>query len=39
MEMLQLQEAVNQQNRFFTTLSNIEKAEHDTLRNTIGNLK
>jgi hypothetical protein len=39
MEMLQLQEAVNQQNRFFTTVSNIEKAEHDTLRNTIGNMK
>jgi hypothetical protein len=36
---LQLQEAVNAQNRQFSVLSNIEKSEHDTLKNTISNLR
>jgi hypothetical protein len=36
---LQLQEAVNAQNRTFTALSNVLKAEHDTVKTAIGNIR
>jgi hypothetical protein len=36
---LQIQETVNQQNRSYTTLSNVLKAEHDTVKNAIGNIR
>jgi hypothetical protein len=36
---LQLQEAVNAQNRHFSVLSNVMKSEHDTVKNAIGNLR
>lgn len=36
---LQVQEAVNAQNRSFTTLSNVLKAEHDTVKTAIGNIR
>jgi hypothetical protein len=36
---LQIQETVNQQNRSFTTVSNVLKTEHDTVKNAIGNLR
>jgi hypothetical protein len=36
---LQIQEAVNAQNRTFTTLSNVLKAEHDTVKTAIGNIR
>ena len=36
---LQIQEQVNAQNREFTTLSNVLKAEHDTVKNAIGNIR
>lgn len=36
---LQIQEAVNAQNRSFTTLSNVIKAEHDTVKTAIGNIR
>lgn len=36
---LQIQEAVNAQNRSFTTLSNVLKAEHDTVKTAIGNIR
>ena len=35
---LQIQEAVNAQNRSFTALSNVIKAEHDTVKTAIGNI-
>jgi hypothetical protein len=35
---LQVQETVNAQNRSFTTLSNVMKAEHDTVKTAIGNI-
>ncbi|MBV9948999.1 MAG: hypothetical protein JOZ69_19275 [Myxococcales bacterium] len=35
---LQLQEQVDAQNRNFTTLSNVLKAEHDTAKSAIGNI-
>ena len=35
---LQLQEAVNAQNRQFSALSNVLKTAHDTVKNAIGNL-
>jgi hypothetical protein len=36
---LRIQEEVNAQNRSFTTLSNILKAEHDTVKTAIGNIR
>ena len=36
---LQIQEAVNAQNRAFTVTSNVLKAEHDTVKNAIGNIR
>jgi hypothetical protein len=36
---LQIQEEVNAQNRSFTALSNVLKAEHDTVKTAIGNIR
>lgn len=36
---LQVQEQVNAQNRSFTTLSNVLKAQHDTVKTAIGNIR
>ncbi len=36
---LQVQETVNAQNRSFTTLSNVLKAQHDTVKTAIGNIR
>jgi hypothetical protein len=36
---LQIQEEVNAQNRSFTALSNVLKAEHDTVKTAIGNVR
>ncbi len=36
---LQIQEQVNAQNRSFTALSNVLKAEHDTVKTAIGNVR
>ncbi len=36
---LQIQEAVNAQNRTYSALSNVLKTEHDTVKNAIGNLR
>jgi hypothetical protein len=36
---LKVQEDVNAQNRTFTTLSNVLKAEHDTVKTAIGNIR
>lgn len=36
---LQIQEEVNAQNRTFSTLSNVMKAEHDTVKTAIGNIR
>lgn len=36
---LQLQEQVNAQNRSFTTMSNVMKAEHETVKTAIGNIR
>ena len=36
---LQIQEEVNAQNRTFSTLSNVLKAEHDTVKTAIGNIR
>jgi hypothetical protein len=36
---LQIQEEVNAQNRSFTVLSNVLKAEHDTVKTAIGNIR
>ena len=36
---LQIQEAVNAQNRSFSALSNVLKAEHDTVKTAIGNIR
>jgi hypothetical protein len=36
---LQIQEQVNEQNRSFSTLSNVLKAEHDTVKTAIGNIR
>ncbi len=35
---LQLQEQVNQQNRTYSALSDVLKAEHDTVKTAIGNI-
>jgi hypothetical protein len=39
MSYLQVQETVNAQNRSFTTLSNVMKAQHDTVKTAIGNIR
>jgi len=39
LEMLALQEQVQQENRRFTTASNVLKARHDTVRSAIGNIR
>ncbi len=36
---LQIQEQVNAQNRTFSALSNVMKAEHDTVKTAIGNIR
>jgi len=36
---LQVQERVNAENRSFTTLSNVLKAEHETVKTAIGNIR
>jgi hypothetical protein len=36
---LQVQEQVNAQNRSFTTLSNVLKAQHETVKTAIGNIR
>lgn len=36
---LEIQERVNAQNRSFTTISNLLKAEHDTVKTAIGNIR
>ena len=36
---LQIQEQVNAENRSFSTLSNVLKAEHDTVKTAIGNIR
>lgn len=36
---LQIQEQVNAQNRSFSALSNVLKAEHDTVKTAIGNIR
>jgi len=36
---LQIQEQVNAQNRSFTALSNVLKAEHETVKTAIGNIR
>ena len=36
---LQIQESINAQNRSFTALSNVLKAEHDTVKTAIGNIR
>ncbi len=36
---LQLQEEVSAENRSYTTLSNVLKARHDTVKNAIGNIR
>ena len=36
---LRIQEEVNAQNRTFSTLSNVLKAEHDTVKTAIGNIR
>lgn len=36
---LQVQESVNAQNRSFTTISNLLKAQHDTVKTAIGNIR
>jgi hypothetical protein len=36
---LRIQEEVNAQNRSFTALSNVLKAEHDTVKTAIGNIR
>lgn len=36
---LQIQERVNAENRSFTTISNVLKAEHETVKTAIGNIR
>ncbi|HVH48130.1 MAG TPA: hypothetical protein VM925_37610 [Labilithrix sp.] len=36
---LRIQETINAQNRSFTALSNVMKAEHDTVKTAIGNIR
>ena len=39
LQMLALQQKVQQDNQQFTTLSNVMKAEHDTVKTAIGNIR
>jgi hypothetical protein len=39
MQMLQLQEEVQTENRRFTTLSNVVRARHDTAKAAVGNIR
>jgi len=39
MYFLQIQERVNAENRSFTTISNVLKAEHETVKTAIGNIR
>lgn len=39
LQMLALQQRVQQDNQQFTTLSNVMKAEHDTVKTAIGNIR
>jgi hypothetical protein len=39
MQMLALQEEVQQENRRFTTLTNVVRARHDTAKGAIGNIR
>lgn len=39
MQMLAVQQKMNEQNQFFTTVSNVMKAEHDTVKTAIGNIR
>jgi len=39
MQMLRIQQEVQQQNQQFTTMSNVMKAEHDTVKTAIGNIR
>ncbi len=39
MQMLSLQEEVQQENRRFTTLTNVVRARHDTAKGAIGNIR
>jgi hypothetical protein len=39
MQMLALQEEVQQENRRFTTLSNVVRASHDTAKAAVGNIR
>src|SRR5690606_13482343 len=36
---LQLQERISQENRAYTTVSNVLKARHETVKNAIGNIR
>ena len=36
---LQLQERISAESRAYSTLSNILKARHDTIKNAIGNIR
>lgn len=36
---LSLQERISQENRMFTTVSNVLKARHETVKNAIGNIR
>jgi len=36
---LELQERVAAENRAYTTMSNVLKARHDTVKNAIGNIR
>jgi len=39
MQLLELQEEVQQENRRFTTLSNVLRAKHDTAKSAVGNIR
>jgi hypothetical protein len=39
MYMLTIQQKVQQDNQQFTTLSNVMKAQHDTVKTAIGNIR
>nr|PZN17589.1 MAG: hypothetical protein DIU78_24245 [Pseudomonadota bacterium] len=36
---LELQERISQENRAYTTISNVLKARHETVKNAIGNIR
>lgn len=39
LQYLQLQSVIQNENRIYTTVSNIMKTKHDTVKNSIGNVK